>query len=151
MTEPAGSPARGGGRVAPLLAVLVLLAYSALAWAVGSFYPFSVFPMYAGSTDDTRAARVAARTSSGAIVEVTEFTAFECEGTLDPDRFDEVCPGPHVYSPRYLDDELTDHVRRHGSEVVDGEPIEVVRRIWTLAPDALTTSECVLTRCTASR
>ena len=144
-------PARPRSRAAPLLSVLVLLAYSAIAWAAGSFYPFSVFPMYAGSTDDTRAGRVAVRTSDGAIVEVTEFAAFECEGTLDPDRFDEACPGPHVYSPRYLDDELTGHVGGVGADVTAGETVELVRRIWTLAPDGLATSECVLARCAASR
>lgn len=137
--------------LAALLGTLVLAGYSAIAWAVGSFYPFSVFPMYAGSSHDTRAARVAARTADGTIVEVTAFQAFACDGPVDPDAFSAQCGG-HAYSPRYLDDELSYHVRAGAAEVAHGEPIEIVRRIWTLAPDgSVSASDCVLTRCRAAR
>ncbi|MDQ3036245.1 MAG: hypothetical protein M3Y87_27840 [Myxococcota bacterium] len=139
-------------RTAAALAVVVLAGYTAVAWSVGSFYPFSVFPMYAGRSEGTRAGRLAARTASGELVEVTRFRAFDCEGTLEPERFEEACGVGPVYAPRYLDEELAHHVRAGASEVRDGEAIAIVRRIWTLAPDgSVSGDDCVLARCRASR
>lgn len=133
------------------LSVVVLVTYSLVAWAVGSFYPFSVFPMYAGTPDVRRAARLGARTEGGEVVEVTRYHAFQCEGTLEPDAFDEACGG-HAYAPEYLDAELSHHVRAHAAEVSHGESIEIVRRIWTLAEDgSVSRADCVLARCVAAR
>jgi len=131
------------------LSAVVLVGYSVVAWSVGSFYPFSVFPMYAEAPETRRAARLGARTAGGELVEVTRYRAFQCEGTLDPDAFDAAC-GVQAYAPRYLDDELSHHVRANAATVRDGEPIEIVRRIWTLAPDGSVSADvCVLARCTA--
>lgn len=140
---------REQARHSALLGAVVLVAYTSVAWAVGSFYPFSVFPMYAETPQTRRAARLGARTAAGDVVEVTRYRAFQCEGTLDPDDFDASC-GFQAYAPRYLDDELSHYVRANAGTVRHGEPIEIVRQIWTLAPDGAVSSDvCVLARCTA--
>lgn len=133
-----------------LIGVVVLVGYSAVAWVVGSFYPFSVFPMYAQAPQQRRAARLGARTAAGDMVELTRYRAFDCDRALDPDGFDAVC-GARAYAPAYLDDELSHHVVARSAEVPHGEPIEIVRRVWTIAEDgSLSSDDCVLARCTAA-
>lgn len=135
------------------LAFSVLVGYSAAAWALGSFYPFSVFPMYAAAPSDRSVARLGVRTASGTVIEVTRFSAFQCDRPIDPDRFDEACREQgSAFSPRYLDDELAAHVRSHARQVQDGERIEIVRHVTRIAADgSASRSDCVLARCAALR
>lgn len=116
---------------------------------MGSFYPFSVFPMYAAAPGGDRAARLGARTGDGSIVELTRFAAFDCDTELDPDAFTRACGD--AYAPRYIDDELVHHVRSHAAALPDGDRIEIVRRVWTLASDgSVSSADCVLARCRAA-
>ncbi|HEY8429277.1 MAG TPA: hypothetical protein VIL20_12910, partial [Sandaracinaceae bacterium] len=66
-------------RFPALVGALVLVGYTVVAWSVGSFYPFSVFPMYAQHSEHRHAARLGARTEAGELVEVTRYRAFECD------------------------------------------------------------------------
>lgn len=135
---------------AALPSLLVLAGYTLVAWAVGSFYPFSVFPMYAGTPGTGSAARLAARTAGGDVVEVTTFRAFDCDREVDPDTFAAACGD--AYAPRYLDDELSHHVRAHARSVAGGERVEIVWRRWELAASGeISTSDCVVARCEAER
>lgn len=138
-------------RTHALASALVLVGYSAVAWSVGSFYPFSVFPMYARGSEHQHAARLGARTEAGELVEVTRYRAFQCDRRLDPASFHEVC-GVIAYSPQYVDDELAHHVNAHATEVRDGERVAIVRHVWAFTEDGtvLPGRDCVLARCTAS-
>lgn len=139
-------------RLAALLAIAVMLGYSAVASSVRSFYPFSVFPMYSASPIDRSVARIVARTAGGDATEVTAYRAFACDRELDVDRIAAECGA--AFAPQYVDDALATHVRARSGELPDGsgEEIEIVRRLWTLDEQgAFTVSDCVLARCSAVR
>ena len=114
-----------------VLGVTLLLGYMAIANTVQQFYPFSVFDMYAHAT--TSASRIAVRSTSGALSEVSAWTEWRCDGPLSIET-----PHDHAertaYSIPYRDREAQEWLTSHQGE--GGERVDVVRHIWWLRPDA---------------
>lgn len=121
LPPPAGSAPGPDARL--FLGLLVLLAYGITARGVKNLYPFSVFPMYAGS-EATATSRIMARTSGGTIVEVESFTGWAC----DPLPAVETTSCGGVHGIPYLDREHEAYVRAHPLGGRAGEPVELVRR-----------------------
>jgi hypothetical protein len=128
-----------------ILALLVLAGYCGVSYAVQNLYPFSTFDMY--SRHAQSASRVIARDASGRAAEVSRFVGWRCDGAIDASA--ERCRdfGRFDYTP-YKDDEAIHWIASHGGE--GGAPIDLVRRIWWLAPDGERTDDCLLARCRAT-
>jgi hypothetical protein len=123
------------------LALGVLAGYIAIAFLVGTRYPFSVFDMYSRPTDN--ASRILARVE-GRVDEVDRFVAWRCEG--EPDLCEQ---GGAISTSDPVDRELFAWVRAHPGQ---GEiPVELVRRIWRFSGDAVRVEDCLVQRCRAVR
>jgi hypothetical protein len=133
----------GGIDARVAISVLVLLGYWLAGRGVENLYPFSRFPMYSHAAGGA-AARVMARMSDGAFVEVTDLGAWHCDAlpALDADKCDGVGGIP------YIDREREDHIRSHAG---DGRtPVELVRRVFSF--DGKTRAPyCVISHCTVTR
>ncbi len=130
------------------LALLAFCGYFVAARSATNFYPLSVYDMYASRAEDS-ASRIVARDASGELREVTEYREWLCPSAVaaDPTR----CPQFPFYYVPYVDRKAIDWVNRR-SDAGDGEPVEVVYRIWRLSPDGPPqTDTCVLARCEARR
>ncbi len=131
-----------------LLGVLVLTGYVAIANAVQQLYPFSVFDMYAHQA--TSASRIGVRDATGALSEVSAWTAWHCDA---PIRLQEppTQPGPAPYTIPYRDREAQEWVLAHPGN--GAQHVEVVRHVWWLQPlpNQNEAEDRVLLRCQAER
>lgn len=127
------------------LGLLVLGGYAFAARGVGNLYPFSVFPMYAGN-GETATARMMARTEAGTVLEIGAFSAWSCEPL--PSFESTSCGG--IRGIPYIDREHEAYVRAHPLGDHAGEPVALIRRVFSFdgqtRPDA-----CVVATCRASR
>ncbi len=123
------------------LGVLVLVGYGLAARGVENLYPFSVFPMYAG-TAEAATSRIMARTEGGAVVEVTAFAAWSCEAlpSLETTSCHDIRGIP------YIDREREAYVREHPLGERSGEPVTLVRRVFSFdgksRPEACPVAQC---------
>ena len=144
---PSSSHQARGPDARVFLGVLALLGYAIIARGVENLYPFSVFPMYA-SGESAVTSRIMARTAAGEILEVDRFHGWSCRElpTLDATS----CEG--VRGIPYIDREREAHVRAHplGSNDGEGEPVELVRRVFSFDGKARAET-CPLAACRASR
>lgn len=135
-----------------VLALVLALGYCGLAFALGEAYPLSPLGMF--SSAQTAATRVVARTASGALVEVTELTAWSCP---EPLEIQGVC-SPLTYSAQ--DERVLQHLRENraasGASGASGAasepaPVELVRLVFRIRGPgaALETETCVLAACSA--
>jgi hypothetical protein len=132
------------GRLA--VAALAFAGYVAIAWSVDNAYPFSHFDMYSGTMADS-GSRIVVRDASGAVHEVTRFTAFACDRPIPTDRA--ACPGDHYMIP-YKDRELLGWVLAHEGDPQGGEPVDLVRRVGRLAGGGPPPHEdCLIASCRA--
>lgn len=126
-----------------VVAALVLAGYWVAGRGAGNFYPFSRFPMYAGSAGKT-ATRLMALTADNQYVEITQFDRWACDdlGHLDETKCED------AGAIGYIDREREDHIRSHPG--TGGAPIKLVRRVFSF--DGKTRApHCVITQCTAVR
>jgi hypothetical protein len=129
-----------------LAAVLALLGYLGVALALGNLYPFSVFDMY--SRRFTSASRIVARDAGGHVREVERYARWSCDEPLDVSPGRCGAPGSFFYVP-YLDTDGSAYVAAHAGDG-QGQPVDVVRRIWWLeggGPPRV--EDCLLSRCRA--
>jgi len=130
-----------------VVAVCACVAYVAIGQRVGQQYPFSALPMW--STPVRQGGRVLARSPSG-LAEISDFEAWDCE------RVDFVTPRAECVerAPQAeLDRQAEDWVRSHAKSLPNGEPVSIVRRVYTVerTRGPLIASECELARCRAVR
>lgn len=131
-----------------VIGALVLGGYVTLALAVTNLYPVSVFDMY--SHPRSSASRIVARDAAGNVREVRRYDRWRCEGPVDVSP--RACDTPRFDYSNYLDAEQAAYVASHSNGDGQGDPVEIVRRIWWLdEPGPPRTTDCVLQRCTAVR
>lgn len=131
--------------------LLVMLGYLLVSRGVANLYPFSTFPMYAGTSEQSSANRVMARDENGAEKELSAFVDWTCEEEpeLHPSRCRE---NGDYYTIGYLE---RAYQERLGSRVAESVPkgavpLQIFRRIWRFADDGSTSVEdCDLVRCMA--
>lgn len=128
-----------------VLALVLVVGYWGLAFALGEAYPLSPLGMF--SSAQTAATRVVARTESGALVEVTELKEWSCP---DPLEIQGVC-SPLTYSAQ--DERVLQYLRENRAAAggVGLAPVELVRLVFRIrgAGAALETETCVLAVCSA--
>jgi hypothetical protein len=115
---------------------------------VGNLYPVSSFDMYAGDRLASNS-RIVARDAAGAVREVRNYEAFDCDGDRVPIGPD-ACPADWPYDYiSYLDHEAADWIATHRLPLTGGESVDIVRRIWRLSPEPgpPPSKDCLLLRC----
>lgn len=130
------------------LALLCCAGYLVAGRLAHNVYPFSVYDMYAAGAESS-ASQLAARDRNGKLDDVSAYEAWSCPTAVRPNPT--ACEAfPFYYIP-YHDAEAAQWIERHaGGE--GGEPVEVVHHIWNIgASGELTTTDCVVARCTARR
>jgi len=136
-------------------AILCVLGYLAVAWVLrfdtrdaphnaSLTYPFDTYSMYSGSMS-SQAARIVLRTSDGTYHRVTDFHAFGCEPPIEASHR---CSDSEGHTIAYVDDDTVRWITDHAG--TGSERVEIVRRSWSLSNGLTTTTECVLTQCTAA-
>lgn len=143
-------PLRARGRTASgFLAAACALGYVVVGHGVGDFYPFSPLGMFKNVV--TRSSRLAVRDAGGHIAEIGRFAAWHCDAPLDFSAQAHPACGDLDFSA--YDDIVRDHILSHPGAPGDGEPIEIVRRVFEvkepLGPVSVT--DCPLLACTAKR
>jgi hypothetical protein len=138
-------------------AILCVLGYVALAWAVrfdmglGSqiaslAYPLDTFSMYAGPPGKA-ISHLAVRDERGEVHRVDSFTAYECEEPLA--RSAARCAQRPGYAYHY--DDLIHYIEDHRGPGTTR--VELVYRTWHIRPGAAPEldSDCVVSRCRVTR
>lgn len=137
-------------------AVLCILAYIALAWAVrfdsrlnrqdaSLVYPLDTFSMYGGLPEQDRS-HLLVRDAQGAVHRVEDFRAFDCAEPLSG-------PGARCAEHqgiKYHYDDLVRHIEKHrGAGDIE---VELITRTWEFEPGgAVRTSDCVVAHCKVAR
>ena len=131
-----------------IVAALVFVTYTALAFSLHNFYPVSTFEMYAAQRTDS-ASRVVARDAGGQVHELDRFDAWRCDGPISVEPA--ACPGQFPYSyTTYLDRAAVDFVGQHAG--AGGEPVDVIRRVFRLSDQPqIAVEDCLLQHCRAVR
>jgi hypothetical protein len=124
------------------LALLVLVGYVVIAFAVGNRYPFSVFDMYSRPADN--GSRIVAR-KDGQIEEVDRYVDWSCVLAESCGREGAIATTEPV------DRELMGWVRAHAGDSAAAAPVELVRRTWHFEAAGVRIEDCVLQRCRAVR
>lgn len=133
-----------------VLMALSCAGYFGSSLAVKDLYPFSRFEMYSfGGT--SAGGRIVARDGAGVAHDVDAFTSWRCDAPIDIEV--SACPSRQPYSTvTYRDREAADYVASHAGEGPRSQPVEVVRRIYSLrdvsGPPLV--EDCVLARCRAT-
>jgi hypothetical protein len=128
----------------------IFATYVVTARGVGNLFPFSVFDMYQRRPAG-EAARIVAIDDTGAVSELSEWTAFACEGGR-PVLTDGVKCGREDRAIPYVTRDQQRYLDAHTGE---GGPahLSLVSRSYVLSEQggALRFSDCLLARCAARR
>jgi hypothetical protein len=134
-------------------AILLVLAYTALSWAVrfdmglgeqiaSLVYPLDTFSMYAGPPADA-IGHLLVRDAAGEMHRVRDFAAYHCDAELK--RRSARCADQPGYAYHY--DDLVRYIDGHrGSGPI---PVDVIVRTWRLqrSKPPSVEADCVITHC----